>query len=260
MRPTWIAATVVVVLAAGIAAYSVDNAVSTASISGFSTQNDNSSSLSSAVYSSSTTQSTVQSAFVSSSSSLSTTESTSAVLNTTSSLNSTKSTSAESPSNGSAWFGAEAAPGSCANETRYASFGGSDGYKLTTYLTPTPTMEQFPMGSTICIHTYLENTGNQSTSLPSTETVKITSVINEASSGIIFYESDCSVPGNYTGSFGPNSSAWNCVSNWDTSKPYNGNVPTTAGPNTYEAIVTISMADSYKIQVIFSIDLAASNG
>lgn len=257
MRPTWIVAIVVVVLAAGIAGYSVESIGSTSSNSGTLTPSDNSSSLNSSVYTSSTNQSTVESSSVSSSSSVSTSASTSTRLNTTSSLNTT--TTTDSPGVGLVWFGAEAAPGSCANETADASFGTGDGYTLKTFLTPTPHADgQFPMGSTICIHTYLENTGNQSTSLPSMETVKITSVIGEGSSGIIFYESNCSAPGNYTGSFGPNSSAWNCVSSWDTSKPYNGNVPTAAGPLTYEAIVNIKMADSYAIQVIFSIDLAAS--
>jgi hypothetical protein len=49
MRPTWIAAIVVVVIAAGIAAYSVEGIGSAASSSGVSTSNENSSSLGSSV-------------------------------------------------------------------------------------------------------------------------------------------------------------------------------------------------------------------
>jgi hypothetical protein len=60
MRPTWIAASVVVVLAAGIAVYSADSIGSTATNSGISTPNDNSSSLGSSVSSSSTNQSAAQ--------------------------------------------------------------------------------------------------------------------------------------------------------------------------------------------------------
>ena len=74
MRPTWIAAFVIVVLAAGIAAYSIDRTGSTASSSGVSTPN-NSSSLpgsSSTVFSNSSyfIQTTVQSSSVSTTSSL----------------------------------------------------------------------------------------------------------------------------------------------------------------------------------------------
>ena len=67
MRPTWIVALVIVVLAAGIAVYSVDSTGSMASNSGISTPSDNSSSLGSSVSSSSFA---VQSSSVSSSSSL----------------------------------------------------------------------------------------------------------------------------------------------------------------------------------------------
>lgn len=195
-----------------------------------------------------------------------TTGSTSQALNsTTDSLNATESTSTSyglpsSVSNGTTWFGAQGAAGTCANETIDATFTG-DGYALKAYLTPTPHGDgQFAVGSTICIHTYLENSDNQSASLPSAETVKITSVVNEASSGIIFYESHCSVPADSTGSFGPSSPGWNCVSSWDTSGLYDGSQSAAAAPGTYEAIVTISMADSYEIQAIFSMDLVAPAG
>ncbi|MDA4123383.1 MAG: hypothetical protein OK456_09415 [Thaumarchaeota archaeon] len=60
MRPTWIAAIVAVLLAAGIAAYSADSIGSTASNSGISTPNDHSSSLGSSVSSTSTNQSAAQ--------------------------------------------------------------------------------------------------------------------------------------------------------------------------------------------------------
>lgn len=67
MRPTWIAAFVIVVLAAGLAAYSIDSPGSTASNSGISTPSDNSSLLGS---SASSSIFAVQSSSVSSSPSL----------------------------------------------------------------------------------------------------------------------------------------------------------------------------------------------
>jgi hypothetical protein len=131
-------------------------------------------------------------------------------------------------------------------------FSGDPGYTTTIYL-PTgnpPGATQYPLGSSICILVYLQNLHDQSTSLPSVETVKVTSLNNQSgSTGIIFYEFSCSVPGSYNGSFGPNSMGWGCVAAWDTSKPFNGILPTTASPDIYEAIVTISMADSNVIQV-----------
>jgi len=130
-----------------------------------------------------------------------------------------------------------------------------DGYTTTTYL-PTgnpPGANQYPLGSSICILVYLQNLHSQNTSLPSVETVKVTSNNNSASTGLIFYEFSCSVPGSYNGSFGPNSTGWGCVAAWDTSKPFNGILPTASSPDyVYEAIATISMADSYVIQVEFS--------
>ena len=91
---------------------------------------------------------------------------------------------------------------------------------------------------------------DQSTALPSVETVKATSDNNSASTGLIFYEFSCSVPDSYNGSFGPNGTGWGCVAAWDTSKPFNGILPTASSPNyVYEAIVTITMADSTVIQV-----------
>lgn len=184
-------------------------------------------------------------------------------LNSSETLSSTGSTSTSyglptSVSNGTSWFGAEGATGSCSNETIDATFTG-DGYTLKAYLTPTPHGDGlFAVGSTVCIHTYLVNSENQSASPPSAETVKITSVVNEASSGIVFYESRCSVPGSHAAPFGPSSPGWNCVSGWDTSKTYGGSQP--AGPGAYEAIVTISLANSYAVQVVFSMDLVASTG
>jgi hypothetical protein len=138
--------------------------------------------------------------------------------------------------------------------SKAGSASGDPGYTTAIYF-PTgnpPGGNQFPLGSSVCILVYLQNLYSQSTSLPSVETVKVTSVNNSGSTGLIFYEFSCSVPGSYNGSFGPNSTGWGCVAAWDTSKPFNGLLPTAASPDTYEAIVTISMADSTVIQVIDS--------
>jgi hypothetical protein len=132
------------------------------------------------------------------------------------------------------------------------SASGDPGYTTTIYL-PTgnpPGDNQYPLGSSICILVYLQNLRDQSTALPSVETVKVTSDNNSASTGLIFYEFSCSVPGSYNGSFGPNGTGWGCVAAWDTSKPFNGILPTASSPDyVYEAIVTITMADSTVIQV-----------
>jgi hypothetical protein len=132
------------------------------------------------------------------------------------------------------------------------TFSGDPGYTTTMYL-PTgnpPGDNQYPLGSSICILVYLQNLHDQSTALPSVETVKVTSDNNSASTGLIFYEFSCSVPGSYNGSFGPNGTGWGCVAAWDTSKPFNGILPTPSSPDyIYEAIVTITMADSTVIQV-----------
>ena len=176
----------------------------------------------------------------------------------TSATTSNLSTSSTSPAAGTSWFGAESSPSSCGSMSKSGSFSG-DGYTTTVYL-PTgnpPGANQFPVGSSVCILVYLQNLGSQSASLPSVETVKVTSVSQEASTGIVFYEFGCSVPGSYNGSFGPGSTGWGCLAAWDTSKPFNGILPTAAPPDTYEAIVTISMADSYSTQVTFSFGFTA---
>ncbi len=180
--------------------------------------------------------------------------STSITSSTTSNL-STSSTSTSALKNssvvGTAWFGPESSPSSCGSMSKSGIFSG-DGYTTTIYL-PTgnpPGANQYPLGSSICILVYLQNLHSQNTSLPSVETVKVTSDNNSASTGLIFYEFSCSAPGSYNGSFGPNSTGWGCVAAWDTSKPFNGILPTASSPDyVYEALVTISMADSNVIQV-----------
>ena len=184
------------------------------------------------------------------------TSSTSTSITSSTSKPSTSSTSTSSLKNssviGTAWFGPESSPSSCGSMSKSGSFSADPGYTTTIYL-PTgnpPGENQYPLGSTICILVYLQNLHSQNTSLPSVETVKITSNNNSASTGLIFYEFTCSVPGSYNGSFGPNSTGWGCVAAWDTSKPFNGILPTASSPNyVYEVIVTISMADSTVIQV-----------
>lgn len=173
-------------------------------------------------------------------------------ISTTGGISAVKSTSTNSTSIGLTWFGAPVpAPSSCEREE--AAFGGTgDGYSTTLYL-PSGDSGEYLLGSTICILTNLQNSDNQSTSLPSTEIVK---VLN-SSSGVTVYQGSCSVPGSQTGSFGPKSAGWNCAVIWDTSKPYDGSRPTTA-PNSrvdygtiapYDVSFTISMADSYQIQM-----------
>lgn len=170
---------------------------------------------------------------------------------TTGGISAAQSTSTNSTSIALTWFGApEPAPSSCGREE--AAFGGTgDGYNTTLYL-PSGDDGEYLLGSTICILTNFQNSDNQSTSLPSTEIVK---VLN-SSSGVTVYQGSCSVPSSYAGSFGPKS-AWNCAVIWDTSKPYDGNLPTT-GPDSrvdnrtvapYDVSFTISMADSYQVQM-----------
>jgi len=171
--------------------------------------------------------------------------------NTTGGISAAHSTSTNSTSIGLTWFGApEPAPSSCGREE--AAFGGTgDGYNTTLYL-PSGDDGEYLLGSTICILTNFQNSDNQSTSLPSTEILK---VLN-SSSGVTVYQGSCSVPRSYAGSFGPKS-AWNCAVIWDTSKPYGGNLPAT-GPDSrvdgrtvapYDVSFTISMADSYQVQM-----------
>lgn len=175
----------------------------------------------------------------------------STISSTTGGISAAQSTSTNSTSIGLTWFGApEPAPSSCGREE--AAFGGTgDGYSTTLYL-PWGDSGEYLLGSTICILTNFQNTDNQSTSLPSTEIVK---VLN-SSSGVTVYQGSCSVPGSYAGSFGPKN-AWNCAVIWDTSKPYNGILPKepynesllTIGPDPYVVSFTISLADSYQVQM-----------
>lgn len=163
-----------------------------------------------------------------------------------------QSTSANSASIGLTWFGApEPTPSSCGMEE--AAFGGTgDGYSTTLYL-PLGDGGEYHLGRTVCILTNFQNTDNTSTSPPSTEIVK---VLN-SSSGVTVYQGTCSVPSSYSGSFGPKSS-WNCAVIWDTSKPYDGYLPTTRpafelvdGREVlpYDMSFTISLADSYQVQM-----------
>ncbi|HEV2390076.1 MAG TPA: hypothetical protein VGS04_05055, partial [Nitrososphaerales archaeon] len=157
---------------------------------------------------------------------------------TTAGISAAQSTSTNSTSIGLTWFGAPVpAPSSCGRE---AAVGGSagDGYSTWLYL-PQGGSGEYLLGSTICILTNFQNTDNQSTSLPSTEIVKVLNASSEAT----VYQGSCSVPSSYAGSFGPKS-AWNCAVLWDTSKPYDGYMPTatlpTDGPDPYDVSFTIS--------------------
>ncbi len=115
-----------------------------------------------------------------------------------------------------------------------------------------PGANQYPLGSSICILVYLQNLRSQNTSLPSVETVKVTSSNNSASTGLIFYEFSCSVPGSDTGSLGP------IAQGGVVSRPGTRPNPSTGFyPPPHPPIISISnsddtMADSYVIQVEFS--------
>jgi hypothetical protein len=84
--------------------------------------------------------------------------------------------------------------------------------------------DNYLLGSSLCIYTYLQNVDNKSTSLPIGENVTVFGL------GNTYYRSSCAVPTAYTGSFGPNSTGWNCSVIWNTGQPYDGILPTSVGP------------------------------
>ncbi|MDA4117385.1 MAG: hypothetical protein OK455_03475 [Thaumarchaeota archaeon] len=51
-----------------------------------------------------------------------------------------------------------------------------------------------------------------------------TAVMNHTNSTTTYFESSCPVPA-YSGSFGANSTGWNCLVVWNTGQPYNGLLP-----------------------------------
>jgi len=186
------------------------------------------------------------------------------VPNSTTSSLSTSSTSTSSLTTPSAaptsWFGPEGSQGSCGSIINAVNFTGN-GYTMDMYLSSPPTgTRQYLLGSTLCIYTYLRNIDDQSTSLPSVETVTVTGIINQSKiSEITFFQSRCAAPSSYAGSFGPNSTGWNCVATWNTSEPYlNGTLPSAAFPDTYMINATITMADSFRIFLPYSFGFTTS--
>jgi hypothetical protein len=124
----------------------------------------------------------------------------------------------------------------------------ADGYRIDVYLSMIPGVSGgVPLGSNLCIYTYLQNLDNNSTALPSVLSLYVTNVNSSDTSvwsGVIFSRSECAVPASYSGSFGPNSTGWNCNVVWNTSQPYNGLLPNAARPDVWEANETIRLSNS----------------
>jgi len=157
----------------------------------------------------------------------------------------------------SGWFGNEAPPPGCGNMTLMEHLTGyRTGYIMDMYTSPTSGGGQnYLLGSTICFYTYFQNVRNQSSSLPSSETLEVSSSNQTAAASVpshtvpetINFESSCPVPA-YSGSFGANSIGWNCEVVWDTSQPYNGTLPIAGSLRTngliYDAQATVIMSNS----------------
>ena len=158
--------------------------------------------------------------------------------------------------NTTGWFGNEAPPSKC---------GGSNmtidewrlyptGYNMSMFISTPPSPGQYyPLGSTLCFYTYLQNVKNQSSSLPISESLNVefmnnseTAVMNHTNSTTTYFESSCPVPA-YSESFGANSTGWNCLVVWNTSQPYNGLLPFAASiqlGNAFVATATVMMPNS----------------
>jgi hypothetical protein len=144
------------------------------------------------------------------------------------------STSTSPGSSLTSWFGPESPPAGCGNASTRGGFTGW-GYR-------DDVQSSWPrQGGTACIYTYLQNTGNESTSLPTNESIVVTSYTTPP---VVYFQSECVAPP-YSGSFGANSSGWNCVALWNTSNGYNATsmvgAPVAAE---YQAMVTVHFADS----------------
>jgi hypothetical protein len=128
------------------------------------------------------------------------------------------------------------------------------GYNMTMFIsTPTSPDWYYTLGSTICFYTYFQNVKNQSSSLPTGESLKVEffnnserAVMNNTNSTTTYFESSCPVPA-YSGSFGANSTGWNCLVVWNTGQPYNGLLPfatSIQSGNAFIADATITMSNS----------------
>jgi hypothetical protein len=131
--------------------------------------------------------------------------------------------------NASSWFGTESPPAGCGNATTRGGFVGW-GYR-------DDVQSSWPLerGSNACIYTYLQNTGNQSTSLPTNESLVVTNI---RTPGVVYFQSECVAPP-YSGSFGANSSGWNCVVFWNTANAYN-----VTGLVEYQVAVRVQFSNS----------------
>jgi len=148
--------------------------------------------------------------------------------------------------NGTSWFGNEVPPANCGNMTSMVG-GAAYGYEFQVYISPmiTGVSGGVPLGSDVCIYTHLQNLDNKSTSLPSGESVYVTNVNSHntsENSGTVFFRGGCHVSASYSGSFGPNSTGWNCNMVWNTSQPYGGILPNATWPDAYIAYATINMS------------------
>lgn len=167
--------------------------------------------------------------------------------------NSSSLTTASTPFT-SGWFGKEAPPSGCGNMTLEEHLTGyRTGYIMDMYDSPR-VGQNYVLGSTICFYTYFQNVRNQSSSLPTSETLEVTSsnvtaypAQNPTDPKTINFETSCPVPA-YSGSFGANSTGWNCEVVWDTSQPYNGTLPIAGTPQTngifYDATATVTISNS----------------
>lgn len=126
------------------------------------------------------------------------------------------------------WFGTESPPAGCGNASTRGGFAG-EGWRDD--IQSSWTQE----GGNACIYTYLQNTGNDSTSLPTNESIVVTSYTQPS---VVYFQTECVAPP-YPGSFGPNSNGWNCVALWNTA-----NAPIASGPTEYYVTVKVYFSNS----------------
>jgi hypothetical protein len=136
--------------------------------------------------------------------------------------------------NVTSWFGTESPPAGCGNASTRGGFVG-EGWR-------DDVQSSWPQrGGNVCIYTYLQNTGNGSTSLPTNESLVVTSA---ATPGVVYFQSECVAPP-YSGSFSANSSGWNCVALWNTANGYNATDMVGASVAAeYQVLVKVHFSDS----------------
>jgi hypothetical protein len=158
-----------------------------------------------------------------------------------------------SSSNTRGWFGDEATPSGCGNMT-WTARSTRDGYIMDMYISsPVSPGQDYLLGSNLCFYTYLQNLDNRSSSSPSNENLTVmwvndteAAAMSHTVSMVTYFESSCPVPA-YSGSFGANSTGWNCEVIWNTSQPYNGTLPIATDLQngySYTASATVTMSNS----------------